>query len=136
MDRAIRFPSQLYKKNSGDDLISLCATWTDLHECCTLTLISQGKFPETCFVPCRLDTPQPAAGRFIFPERSDHMIWQDYSQQLKEVLALDGSPVGVTFSDMPATNGTDKKIMAFTAFYQAARKSSTFNISVDTCTCP
>ena len=64
------------------------------------------------------------------------MIWQDYSRQLKEVLALDGSLVAVTFSDTPVTNGSDKKIMACTAFYQAARKGSTYNISVDTCTCP
>ncbi len=64
------------------------------------------------------------------------MIWQDYSRQLKEVLDLDGSPVGVTFSDIPATKGKDKKIMACTAFYQAARKGSTFNISANTCTCP
>ncbi len=64
------------------------------------------------------------------------MIWQDYSKQLKEVLALDGSPVGVTFSDVPASNGTDHKIMACTAFYQAARKGTHFNICAENCTCP
>ncbi len=69
-------------------------------------------------------------------KRSDHMIWQDYARQLKEVLALDGSPVGVTFSDVPAGNGKEPKIMACAAFYQAARKGTTFNISAETCTCP
>ncbi len=64
------------------------------------------------------------------------MIWQDYARQLKEVLGLEGSPVGVTFSDTPASNGKDNKIMPCTAFYQAARKGTTFNISADKCTCP
>lgn len=56
------------------------------------------------------------------------MIWQDYAKQLKEVLALEGSPVGVTFSDTPASNGKENRIMPCTAFYQAARKGATFNI--------
>ncbi len=64
------------------------------------------------------------------------MIWQEYARQLQEVLGLDGSPVGATFSDVPAGNGTDKKIMACTAFYQAARKGATINLSAETCTCP
>ena len=33
------------------------------------------------------------------------MIWQDYARQLKDVLGLDGSPVAVTFSNTPASNG-------------------------------
>jgi uncharacterized protein (DUF169 family) len=52
------------------------------------------------------------------------MIWQDYARQLKEVLDLDGIPVGVAFSDSPSGNGKDTKIMPCTAFYQAARKRS------------
>jgi uncharacterized protein (DUF169 family) len=64
------------------------------------------------------------------------MIWQEYAQQLKEVLALDGSPVGVAFSDVPASNGKAAKIMPCGAFYQAARNGATFNISAETCTCP
>ncbi|PKM79941.1 MAG: hypothetical protein CVU89_15875 [Firmicutes bacterium HGW-Firmicutes-14] len=64
------------------------------------------------------------------------MIWQDYAKQLKEVLGLDGSPVGVAFSDKPAGNGKDGKIMPCTAFYQAARKGATFNICAENCTCP
>ncbi len=64
------------------------------------------------------------------------MIWQDYAKQLKKVLALDGSPVGVTFSDTPAGNGKKTKIMPCAAFYQAARKGATFNISAETCACP
>jgi uncharacterized protein (DUF169 family) len=64
------------------------------------------------------------------------MIWQDYAKRLKEVLALDGSPVGVTFSNTPVKDGKATKTMACAAFYQAARKGVTFNISAATCTCP
>jgi uncharacterized protein (DUF169 family) len=64
------------------------------------------------------------------------MIWQDYSRELKDVLRLDGSPVAVTFGDTPATNGTETKTMACGAFYQAARKGITFNITAATCSCP
>jgi uncharacterized protein (DUF169 family) len=64
------------------------------------------------------------------------MIWQDYSRELKDVLGLDGSPVAVTFSNTPAANGKGTKTMACTAFYQAARKGITFNISAETCSCP
>lgn len=68
--------------------------------------------------------------------RSDYMIWREYAKQLKEVLALDGSPVGVAFSDTPSSNGKGDKIMACTAIYKAARKKATFNVSVQTCACP
>ena len=64
------------------------------------------------------------------------MIWQDYAKQLKEVLDLDGSPVGVSFSDKPASNGKDSKTMPCAAFYQAARKGLTFNVCTENCTCP
>jgi uncharacterized protein (DUF169 family) len=64
------------------------------------------------------------------------MIWQEYARHLKDVLELDGSPVAVTFSDTPASNGKATKIMACGAFYQAARKGITFNITAETCACP
>ena len=64
------------------------------------------------------------------------MIWQEYAKQLKEVLTLDGSPVGVTFSDIPSSNGKQDKVMVCTAIYKAARKRTAFNISVQTCSCP
>jgi uncharacterized protein (DUF169 family) len=64
------------------------------------------------------------------------MIWQEYSKQLKDVLKLDGSPVAVTFSSSPATNGKAAKAMACGAFYQAARKGTTFNMTAETCSCP
>jgi len=64
------------------------------------------------------------------------MIWQDYAKQLKDVLGLDGGPVAVTFSNTPAANGKDSKVMACMAFYQAARKGVTYNVSVANCTCP
>ena len=64
------------------------------------------------------------------------MIWQDYARQLKDVLKLDGSPVAVTFSNTPAVNGKATKVMACGAFYQAARKGVTFNVTAETCACP
>jgi uncharacterized protein (DUF169 family) len=64
------------------------------------------------------------------------MIWHEYAKQLKEVLALEGSPIGVAFSDAPASNGKDSKIIPCNAFYQAARKGVTFNVTAETCTCP
>ncbi|TGE31062.1 DUF169 domain-containing protein [Desulfosporosinus sp. Sb-LF] len=64
------------------------------------------------------------------------MILQEYAKQLKEVLALDGTPVGVAFSDSSASNGKGSKVMACSAFYQAARKGVTFNVSAETSTFP
>ncbi|MDQ7092497.1 DUF169 domain-containing protein [Desulfosporosinus sp. PR] len=64
------------------------------------------------------------------------MIWQEYAKQLKEVLSLEGSPVGVAFSDLPSSNGKDSKVYACSAFYQAARKGITFNVSAETSPCP
>jgi uncharacterized protein (DUF169 family) len=64
------------------------------------------------------------------------VVWRDYAKQLKEVLALEGSPVGVAFSDEPASTGKSRKVYACTALYQAARKGVTFNLSAATCTCP
>lgn len=64
------------------------------------------------------------------------MIWQDYSKQLKEALALDGSPVGVSFSDIPAGNGKENRVMPCMAIYQAAQKGATYNICAENCTCP
>ncbi|ATW23628.1 DUF169 domain-containing protein [Candidatus Formimonas warabiya] len=64
------------------------------------------------------------------------MIWQEYARQLAEVLALDSSPVGVAFSDTPAQNGKESRIMPCTAIYQAARKGATFSICAENCTCP
>ncbi len=64
------------------------------------------------------------------------MIWHDYAKQLKEVLGLEGSPVGVAFRDQPASAGRNTKAYACTALYQAARKGVTYNLSASTCTCP
>lgn len=64
------------------------------------------------------------------------MIWREYAKKLKDILELEGSPVGVAFSDVPAGNGKSIKVWACSAFYQAARKGATFNISAQTCVCP
>ena len=50
------------------------------------------------------------------------MIWQDYARKLRGSLALEGSPVGVAFSDEPASDGQNDEAHARTAFCQAARK--------------
>jgi hypothetical protein len=39
------------------------------------------------------------------------MIWQEYARQLQAALALEGSPIGVSFSDFPAANGKENKII-------------------------
>ncbi len=64
------------------------------------------------------------------------MMWRDYAVQLRDVLGLDGSPVAVTFSNTPAGNGKGTKTMVCGAFYQAARKGVTFNVTAATCSCP
>lgn len=64
------------------------------------------------------------------------MIWQAYSRQLKDVLGLDGSPVAVTFRNTAAVHGKGTRTMPCNAFYQAARKGVTFNMTVETCSCP
>jgi uncharacterized protein (DUF169 family) len=75
-------------------------------------------------------------GIIVASYKEEYMIWQDYAKQLKNVLELDGSPVAVTFSDVPAANGKEVKAMACGAFYQAARKGATFNMTAATCSCP
>lgn len=64
------------------------------------------------------------------------MIWQEYSKELKDVLKLEGSPVAVTFGNTQAGNGKSTKTMPCNAFYQAASKGVTFNMTADTCFCP
>ena len=64
------------------------------------------------------------------------MIWQEWGRQLGEVLGLDGRPVGVAYSDEPAPNGKDTRVMACAAFYHAARRGTTFNIRADNSVCP
>ena len=64
------------------------------------------------------------------------MIWHEWARQLKEVLGLDGSPVGVAYSDEPAPNGKDTRVMACAAFHHAARRGSTFNICAGNSVCP
>ncbi|MDA8337340.1 MAG: DUF169 domain-containing protein [Peptococcaceae bacterium] len=64
------------------------------------------------------------------------MIWQDWAGRLRETLGLDGSPVGVAYSDTPAANGKEGRIIPCAAFYHAARRGSTFNISERTSVCP
>lgn len=61
--------------------------------------------------------------------------WQEWSRRLKEVLGLDGSPVAVTYTDVPAANGRAKRVMACAAFH-LARRGMTFNMTAEQSVCP
>jgi len=64
------------------------------------------------------------------------MYWQDWSEDLKNVLELKGSPVAITYSDAPASNATQaSRIWACRAF-QAARDGAVINLSEETSGCP
>ena len=63
------------------------------------------------------------------------MYWQDWSQELKDVLELNGSPVAITYAAEPAPTGATKKMWACRAF-QAARNGEVINMSADTSGCP
>lgn len=64
------------------------------------------------------------------------MYWRDWSQELKDVLTLAGSPVAITYSAEPASNATRQgKLWACRAF-QAARDGEVVNLSAETSGCP
>lgn len=63
------------------------------------------------------------------------MIWREYSQRLKEVLSLEGSPIAVTYSMTPAAEATEGKHMVCRAL-PAARNGATINLSRESCACP
>lgn len=64
------------------------------------------------------------------------MYWQDWSDELKGVLELQGSPVALAYSSTAASNATiDRKIWACRAF-QAARDGQVINLTAETSGCP
>ncbi|MGI9862781.1 DUF169 domain-containing protein, partial [Moorella naiadis] len=63
------------------------------------------------------------------------MKWQDYGKTLKEVLALQGSPVAVTYTDNPVSNGAKKNYTVCGAI-AAAKKGEIINLNAANCTCP
>ncbi|MCL6518396.1 MAG: DUF169 domain-containing protein [Armatimonadetes bacterium] len=63
------------------------------------------------------------------------MIWQEYSQRLKNVLELRGSPVAVTYSMEPAKNAEPGKHSACKAILDA-RDGKVINLTKDSSSCP
>ncbi len=64
------------------------------------------------------------------------MEWQDWSQELRDVLDLKGSPVAIAYSSEPAGNATiARKFWACRAF-QAARDGEVINLTAETSGCP
>jgi uncharacterized protein (DUF169 family) len=63
------------------------------------------------------------------------MVWQDYSKRLKGLLALEGSPIAVTYSMAPASGAKKGKRMVCRALLDA-RDGAVINLSAETCACP
>ena len=62
------------------------------------------------------------------------MKWREYSQRLTEVLALQGSPVAITYSMEPATTAEPGKHWVCQAFLDA-RDGKTFNLTKENSAC-
>jgi len=64
------------------------------------------------------------------------MYWQDWSEELKAVLELQGSPVALAYCSRPVPNATmDRRIWACRAF-RAAREGEVLNLTAETSGCP
>ena len=63
------------------------------------------------------------------------MVWKKYSQMLKDLLGLEGSPVAVTYSMTPATGAQRGKRMVCRALLDA-RDGKIINLSAKTSACP
>lgn len=63
------------------------------------------------------------------------MVWKEYSETLKKLLALEASPVAVTYSMEPASNEKPGKNMACGALMDAALKGRIINLSKENSAC-
>jgi len=63
------------------------------------------------------------------------MVWQEYSKRLREVLGLEGSPIGVSYSMVPASKGKSGKHWVCQALLDAG-KGAIINLSQESCACP
>jgi uncharacterized protein (DUF169 family) len=61
--------------------------------------------------------------------------WRDYSLKLKEMLALEGSPVAVTYSMTPAA-GAETDRQAVCQALLEARSGAIINLTEESCACP
>jgi len=63
------------------------------------------------------------------------MVWQEYSKRLSEVLGLEGSPIAVSYSMVPASKGKSGKHWVCQALLDA-REGAIINLSQESCACP
>lgn len=60
--------------------------------------------------------------------------WKTYSQRLKEVLELKGSPIAVSYSNIPAQNASEKRFRVCGAI-PGVRDGAIINLSAENCAC-
>ena len=63
------------------------------------------------------------------------MKWKDYASEIKEVLGLEGSPVGITYSMEPPSSAASGKYRVCDAFLQA-RDGQVIDLTISTSACP
>jgi uncharacterized protein (DUF169 family) len=64
------------------------------------------------------------------------MFWQDWSQELKETLELQGSPVALTYTDEPAPRATQQRTLWVCRALKAAREGEVIHLTAATSGCP
>jgi len=63
------------------------------------------------------------------------MVWQGYSKRLREVLGLEGSPIAVSYSMVPASKAKSGKHWVCQALLDV-REGAIINLSRESCACP
>jgi uncharacterized protein (DUF169 family) len=63
------------------------------------------------------------------------MVWQEYSKRLREVLGLEGSPIAVSYSMVPSSEGKTGKYLVCQALLDA-RGGAIISLSKESCACP
>ena len=63
------------------------------------------------------------------------MGWREYAPRLKEVLALEGNPIAVTYSMTPAAGADNHRLSVCQALLEV-RAGAIINLSKDSCNCP
>jgi len=63
------------------------------------------------------------------------MVWQEYAKRLREVLGLEGSPIAVSYSMVPSSEGKTGKYLVCQALLDA-RDGAIINLSKESCACP
>ncbi len=63
------------------------------------------------------------------------MVWEEYSKRLKEVLGLEGSPIAVSYSMVPASGAKQGRYAVCQALLDA-RDGAIINLSRKSCACP